>query len=100
MPFFPGWRSKQCYFRRNINERVIDIFLDNDKVFKDAIKELDQKINPTSDEDETEPMLVQLPTAKKQKTIDEAELLDEVKLPSNKPRERVTGVALFPSYSN
>ena len=65
----------------------MNTLLDNDDVFNDAIKELDQQINPTSDEDEPEPMLVQPPTAKKQKTIDEAELLDEVKLPSNEPRE-------------
>lgn len=87
LPTIPGWRSKQRYFKRNINEHVMNTLLDNDDVFNDAIKELDQQINPTSDEDEPEPMLVQPPTAKKQKTIDEAELFDELKLPSNEPRE-------------
>ena len=55
--------------------------LDNDEVVKDAIKELDQKLNPTSDEDDTDPILLPLPIAKEQKTI------DGVKLLSNKPRE-------------
>ena len=50
-------------------------------MFGDDIKELDQKLNPTSDGDDTEPILLPPPTAKEQKTI------DEVKLPSNKPRE-------------
>jgi len=30
---------------------VIDTLLDNNELFKDAIKELDRKLNPTSDED-------------------------------------------------
>ena len=68
LPIIPGWRSKQRYFRRNINKQVIDTLSDNNEVFKDAIEELDQKLNPTSHEDDTdtEPILLPPPTAEKQ----------------------------------
>ena len=38
------------------------ILLNNKEVFKDAIKELDQKPNPTLKEDDTEPILLPTPT--------------------------------------
>ena len=44
LPTIPGWRSKQRYLRRITNEQVLDTLLQNEAVYLDAIKELDQKL--------------------------------------------------------
>ena len=57
-PTIPGWRSKKRYLRRTTNKQVLDTLLQNEEVYLDAIKELDQKLISKPDEDDNEPIKI------------------------------------------
>ena len=66
LPTILGWISKQRYLRRTTNKQILDTLLQNEAVYLDDIKELDQKLIYKPDEDDNEPIQL-LPIAKKQK---------------------------------